>query len=82
MFLSAITVYGLDAQSGRAWDLAAELHARAAVRSPTITFEEADLLIFSTALANQMRLLTSDQHLVARLTELDLGDHVEGLTVS
>ncbi|HWU88075.1 MAG TPA: hypothetical protein VN253_12400 [Kofleriaceae bacterium] len=82
MFLSTTTIYGLDAHSGSAWDIAADLHARAAVRSPTITFEEADLLIFSTALANQMRLLTSDQRLVARLTELGLGEHVEGLLVS
>lgn len=82
MFLSTTTVYGLDAYSGRAWDIAADLHARAAVRIPTITFEEADLLIFATALANQMRLLTSDQRLVERLTELGLGEHVEGLAVS
>lgn len=39
-------------------------------------------LLDSTALANQMRLLTSDQRLVVRLTELGLGDHVEGIPVS
>jgi predicted nucleic acid-binding protein len=82
MFMSTTTIYGLDAHAGRAWDIAADLHARAAVRIPTITFEEADLLIFATALANQMRLLTSDQRLVERLTELGLGEHVEGLAVS
>jgi predicted nucleic acid-binding protein len=82
MFFSAAIIYGLDTQSGRAWDIAADLYARAAVRSPTITFEEADLLIFATALANQMRLLTSDQRLVERLTDLGFGEHVESLLVS
>lgn len=82
MFFSAATVYGLDLQAGRAWNLAADLYARAAVRSPTITLEEADLLIFATALANQLRLLTSDQNLARRLTELGLGEHVEVLLVA
>jgi predicted nucleic acid-binding protein len=82
MFFSTTTIYGLDAQSGRAWNIAADLYARAAVRNPTITFEEADLLVFATALTNEMKLLTSDRGLVARLTELGLGEHVEGLSVS
>jgi predicted nucleic acid-binding protein len=82
MFFSTTTVYGLDAQSGRAWEVASDLYARAAVRSPTITIEDADLLVFSTALANELRLLTSDQRLVVRLTDLGLGDHVEALPVS
>lgn len=82
MFFSTTTIYGLDAQAGRAWDLAADLYARAAVRTPTITFDEADLLIFATALANQLRLLTSDLRLAERLTELGFGEHVEGLSVS
>ncbi len=82
MFFSTATIYGLDAHSGRAWELAADLYARAAVRNPTITLEEADLLIFATALANELRLLTTDGRLVERLTELGFGDHVEGLPVS
>jgi predicted nucleic acid-binding protein len=82
MFFSTTTIYGLDAQAGRAWDTAADLYARAALRSPTITLEEADLLIFATALANQLRLLTSDQNLATRLAELGFGDHVEGLAVA
>jgi predicted nucleic acid-binding protein len=82
MFFSTAIVHGMDARSGRAWDIAADLYARAAVRAPTITIEEADLLVFSTALANELRLLTTDQRLVARLTELGLGEHVQGLAVS
>jgi predicted nucleic acid-binding protein len=82
MFFSTTTVYGLDAGAGRAWEIAADLHARAAVRSPTITLEEADLLVFSTALANELCLLTTDQRLAARVTELGLGEHVEGLAIS
>ena len=46
------------------------------------TLEEADLLIFATALENQMKLLTSDQRLVARLTELGHGEDVELLAVA
>ena len=76
MFLSTAIVYGMDSQAGRAWEIAAELYARAAVRSPGITLEEADLIIFATAKANGMRLLTSDQRLVERLTELDDVEHV------
>lgn len=82
MFFSTTTIYGLDAHSGRTWELAADLWARAAVRNPTITLEEADLLIFATALANELRLLTTDGRLVERLTALGFGDHVEGLLVS
>jgi predicted nucleic acid-binding protein len=82
MFLSTTIVYGMDSQAGRAWQIAADLYARAAVRSPGITLEEADLLIFATAQANGMRLLTSDQRLVERLTELGFGDDVEHVAVS
>jgi len=53
MFMSSVTVYGLD--TSRGWEVAADLHARAAVRSPAIVFGEADLLIFSSS---RPRLLT------------------------
>ena len=82
LFFSTATVYGIDAQAGRAWGVAADLYARAAVRAPTISFEEADLFIFATALANQMKLLTTDRNLAERLTELGFGEHVERLAVS
>ena len=82
MFFSTTTVYGMDASAGRAWEIAADLYARAAVRSPTITFDDADLLVFSTALANELCLLTTDLRLAARVTELGLGEHVEGLAIS
>ncbi len=34
MILAGTTVYGLDEPAARGWEVAAELHARAAVRSP------------------------------------------------
>jgi len=80
MFMSSVTVYGLD--TSRGWEVAADLHARAAVRSPAIVFGEADLLIFATAFAHNMQLLTSDRRLAERLRELELGEHVEYIDVT
>lgn len=79
MFMSSVTTYGLDTNHG--WELAADLHARAAVRAPAIVLEEADLLIFATALAHHMQLLTCDRPLAERLRELEHGERVEQIEV-
>jgi predicted nucleic acid-binding protein len=82
MFFSTTTIYGMDALSGRAWNVASDLHARAANESPAIVFEEGDLLSFATALANQLKLVTSDERLAARIRQLELDAHVECLPVA
>ncbi len=60
MFLASTTIYSLDDSHGSGWYLAADLHARAAVRSPAVVFGEADLLILATALFHELALVTSD----------------------
>lgn len=82
MFFGTATIYGMDAPNGRPWDIAGDLHARAATHSPAIVFEEGDLLIFSTALANQLKLLTSDERLATRIAQLGLAAQVDCIPVA
>lgn len=77
MFLSAATILGLDEHGWRGWAVAADLHADASSRAQAIVLSEGDLLIFATALAHDMVLVTTDAKLVGRCRELGRGNDVE-----
>lgn len=55
------TVYWIDVADGAAWNIAAEIWARAQLAKPSaVTFQEADLLIYATAVAYGRTLVTCD----------------------
>ena len=60
------TVFWVDAGRGRAWNVAADIWARGQLTKPATVFQDADLLIYATALAYGRRLVTCD----AKLGEL------------
>lgn len=82
MFLAGTTVYGLDQPAARGWDVAADIHARAAVRSPALTIAEADLLIIATAVAHGLTLVTSDVAMAEHARTLGFGAQVELVAVA
>lgn len=82
MILAGTTVYGLDEPAARGWDIAADLHARAAVRSPALTISEADLLIIATAVAHGLMIVTSDVAMAEHARTLGLGAQVELIAVA
>ncbi len=77
MFFSEATVYEMGASI---WNLAARMHAVAAIRN--ITFSEADLFILATAHAYELLLLTTDQGLASNAQALDLGNCVEAISLA
>lgn len=81
MLLGGTTVYGLDEPAARGWEIAADLHARAAVRSPALVIAEADLLIIATAVAHGLTLVTSDVAMADHARTLRLGAQVELIAV-
>lgn len=59
-FLVSLPVYGLDGRMGEGWEIAARLWAAGRARKPSVSLEEADLLIAATAALHGQTLATAE----------------------
>lgn len=82
MILESTTLYGLDEPAAHGWQVAADLHARAALHSPALVIAEADLLIIATAIAHGLTLVTADVAMAEHARTLRLGSQVDLIAVA
>ncbi|MBI5482449.1 MAG: PIN domain-containing protein [Deltaproteobacteria bacterium] len=77
MFLQEATALSLDHDSGKGWNVAADLWVKGQMHRPALNVAEADLLILATAIVHGRVLLTTDAALGERARELGVGEAVE-----
>ncbi len=82
-FLAAARFFDLGGANDPAWRFASDVWATGRSRRPTVSLPTLeDLLIVATAYANDFVLLTTDEKLCERLTELGFGGVAELVPVA